>query len=78
MHSGTYHRHTLNYKGPIISQVAIEVLGNMYTWFKNNGYPLSGFSREHLPETCGPKYPLSREKWEYACGPLVHSGGGIS
>ena len=37
--------------------------------------PFPMLSRVIFQRLC-PPYPLSREKWEHACGPLMHSSGG--
>ena len=47
-------------------------------------YTIGNYRKPHLfrafsgilPETTAKKYPLSRQKWEYPCGPLMHLRGG--
>ena len=47
------------------------ISGIGYHWQFLKTPPFSGFLGKSTP----PHYPLSRKKWESACGPLMHSSG---
>ena len=56
----------------------IPLISGSFTIGNYKNTPCSGLSREIFPRLyyIRPKYPPFPRKWEYACGPLMHSSGG--
>ena len=63
------------YIRPLYNEVPLYSLSRILATISNDKKRLiSRASLEIFPRLC-PKIPFPR-KWEYACGPLMHSGGG--
>ena len=67
--------HSPSPEPPISGKGYTPISGIGYHWQLQKNTPFSGLSREIFPRLL-PNIPPFPRKWEYACGPLMHSSGG--